>query len=631
MNNFFYKNRFVVIFVLTSLIIAGSFLLAYAIRFDFSIPPNYWQRILSLLPAVLLIKLALLWQFGCFRGWWRYVSMPDLVQMVKANFLASLVFVVYAVLIYRLELIPRTVLILDGIFCFLFVGGIRFATRAFREQYLPLRRGTELKKTRALLVGAGDAGQLIAREIHSNQLLDLHLVGFIDDDPVKRKASFQGVDVLGSQLDINRVVRSFRIDEIIIAIPSATGGQIRSIIENCRESNVKFRILPKIGDLIDGRASVQQIRDVDLNDLLGREPIMLDEAQINHYLQGKRVLVTGAGGSIGSEICRQVARFKPQKLVLFENAETPLFMIEKELVQKCPDLTVVPIIGDVRNRSRVNVIFDEQMPQVVFHAAAYKHVPMMEINPAEAVNNNVQGTRLVADAAIACGVEKFVMVSTDKAVRPANIMGSTKRVAELYVQALNGRSKTNFITTRFGNVLGSNGSVIPTFKEQIAKGGPVTVTHPDVTRFFMTIPEATQLVLQAGSMGTGGEIYLFDMGEPVKIKDLAEEMIKLSGMKPHEDIEIVYVGLRPGEKLYEELLLDEEGVLSTPHQKICRAQSISVDYGELIKSIDALIADAKALDLDGVRKKLRVLVPEYTPAANKPLAKVIPHPATKAG
>ena len=629
MRSYFYKHRFFVIFVLTSLIVIGSFLLAYAIRFDFSIPTNYWGRIFSLLPVVLLIKLGLFWQFGCFRGWWRYVSMPDLVQMFKANLLASLVFVVYAVLIYRLELIPRTVLILDGILCFLFVGGIRFATRAFREHYLPLRRGTELKKTRALLVGAGDAGQLIAREIRSNQFLDLDLVGFIDDDPVKFRASFQGVDVLGSQVNINRIVRDYRIDEIIIAIPSATGRQIRSIIENCRESNVKFRILPKIGDLIDGKASVQQIRDVDLNDLLGREPIMLDEAQISHYIQGKRVLVTGAGGSIGSEICRQVARFKPQKLVLFENAETPLFMIEKELVQNFPELPIVPIIGDVRNRSRVNVIFDDQMPQVVFHAAAYKHVPMMEINPAEAVNNNVQGTRLVADAAIGCGVEKFVMISTDKAVRPANIMGSTKRVAELYVQALSGRSKTNFITTRFGNVLGSNGSVIPTFKEQIAAGGPVTVTHPEVTRFFMTIPEATQLVLQAGSMGKGEEIFLFDMGEPVKISKLAEEMIKLSGMKPHEDIEIAYVGLRPGEKLYEELLLDEEGVLSTPHKKICRAQSVCVDYGQLVKGIDALVADAKVLDLQGVREKLRLLVPEYTPVVNKSTAKIIPHPSTK--
>ncbi|MEA3545486.1 MAG: UDP-N-acetylglucosamine 4,6-dehydratase family protein, partial [Thermodesulfobacteriota bacterium] len=321
------------------------------------------------------------------------------------------------------------------------------------------------------------------------------------------------------------------------------------------------------------------------------------------------------------------ARFKPQKLILFENAETPLFLIEQELTKNFSQLPIVPIIGDVRNRSRVNVIFDEQMPQVVFHAAAYKHVPMMEMNPAEAVNNNIQGTRLVADAADSFGVEKFVMISTDKAVRPANVMGSTKRVAELYVQSLNKTSKTNFVTTRFGNVLGSNGSVIPTFKGQIERGGPVTVTHPDVTRFFMTISEATQLVLQAGSMGIGGEIYLFEMGEPVKILALAEELIRLSGLRPHDDIEIVYTGLRPGEKLYEELLLGDEGVLPTPHKKIRIAQSITPPHAELISHLDALMDDVKILDLDGVRGKLLLLVPEYTPAENKPLAKVIPFSA----
>ncbi|MBN1958145.1 MAG: polysaccharide biosynthesis protein [Desulfuromonadales bacterium] len=629
MKAFFYRKRFFIIFLLTCLIVVSSLLLAYAIRFDFSIPRAYWPRIGALIPAVLAIKLSFFWQFGCFRGWWRYVSMPDLVQIVKANFLGSIVFVAYVVVVYRLDQVPRSVLILDGVFCFLAVSGIRFFTRAFREHYLPLRKGSELKKTRVVIVGAGDAGQMIAREIRSNQLLDLDIVGFIDDDPVKKNTSFQGINVLGPQFELNRIVKENSVDEIIIAIPSASGRQIRKIIENCRNTQVKFRTLPKISDLIDGKASVQQIRDVDLNDLLGREPIMLDEAQINNYLQGKRVLVTGAGGSIGSEICRQVARFKPQKLILFENAETPLFVIERELVQKFSDLTIVPVIGDVRNRSRVNVIFDEQMPQVVFHAAAYKHVPMMEMNPAEAVNNNVQGTRIVADAANACGVERFVMVSTDKAVRPANIMGSTKRVAELYVQSLNKMSKTKFVTTRFGNVLGSNGSVIPTFKEQIAHGGPVTVTHPEVTRFFMTIPEATQLVLQAGSMGEGGEIYLFDMGEPVKILTLAEELIRLSGMKPHDDIEITYIGLRPGEKLYEELLLDDEGVLPTQHKKICRAQSVEIDRQSLIRDIEALVGDAKALDLSGVRAKLQKLVPEYHPVNHKPVAKVIPHPATK--
>ncbi|WP_321371997.1 nucleoside-diphosphate sugar epimerase/dehydratase [uncultured Desulfuromusa sp.] len=628
MKEIVYRNRLFVVFVMTSLILISSLLLAYAIRFDFAIPSEYWPRISSLIPAVLVIKLVILWQFGCFRGWWRYVSMPDLLQIVKATVFGSIVFVVYAVLIYRLDLIPRSVLILDGIFCFLAIGGIRFATRAFRENYLPVRQGTEIRQARALIVGAGDAGQLIAREIRSNPQLDLSILGFIDDDPVKKKGAFQGLTVLGSQADLNKIVKERGVDEVIIAIPSASGKVIKSIVERCRESKVKFKILPGVGELIDGRVSIQQVRDVDLKDLLGREAIFLDEAQINHYLQGKRVLVSGAGGSIGSEICRQVARFNPQKLVLFENAETPLFLIEQELIKKYPDLKIVPVIGDVRNHSRVKVIFGEQLPQVVFHAAAYKHVPMMENNPAEAVNNNISGTRLLADAADNIGVEKFVMVSTDKAVRPTNIMGTTKRVAEMYVQALNKRSKTSFVTTRFGNVLGSNGSVIPTFKQQIANGGPVTVTHPDVTRFFMTIPEATQLVLQAGSMGSGGEIFLFDMGEAVKIQFLAEELIRLSGLKPHEDIEIVYTGLRPGEKLYEELLLDEEGVLPTPHNKICIAQSTTVAYAELSAMIESLLESAKALDLPAVKEKLRQLVPEYCPAENKPTAKVIPLPAT---
>ena len=628
MKEFVYKKRLYIIFAATCLIIVGALLLAYAVRFDFSVPTQYWHRILALIPALVVMKLIIFWKFGCFRGWWRYVSIPDLVQIVKANFLASIVFVAYAVLVYRLDGIPRSVLVLDGMFCFLVMGGVRFITRIYRENHNPDHQLRAKAKVRVLLVGAGDAGQIIAREVRSNNHLDFELVGFIDDDKIKQKTTMQGLKVLGTQASLNAIVDKHKVDEIIIAIPSATGKEIRAIVERCQRKDVKFKILPGVGDLIDGRVSVQQVRDVDLTDLLGRAPISLDNAQINNYLQGKRVLVTGAGGSIGSEICRQVAGFNPQKLILFENGETPLFMIEQELNLHYDQVKIVPIIGDVRNRSRVNAIFDEQMPQVVFHAAAYKHVPMMEKNPAEAVNNNIYGTKLVADAANCFGVEKFVMVSTDKAVRPTNVMGSTKRIAELYVQSLNKLSKTNFVTTRFGNVLGSNGSVVPTFKAQIAAGGPVTVTHPEVTRFFMTIPEATQLVLQAGSMGHGGEIYLFDMGEPVKIFSLAEKLILLSGLQLHDDIEIVYTGLRPGEKLYEELLLDDEGVLPTTHPKICIAQSIAPPHGQLTKSIDALVADAKALDLSGVREKLLCLVPEYTPTTNKTLAKVIKHPAT---
>ncbi|PLX97397.1 MAG: nucleoside-diphosphate sugar epimerase, partial [Desulfuromonas sp.] len=384
----------------------------------------------------------------------------------------------------------------------------------------------------------------------------------------------------------------------------------------CEMTEVKFKILPGVAELIDGKVSIKQVRDVDLNDLLGREPISLDKDEIRCYLHGKCVLVSGAGGSIGSEICRQVAGFGPQKLILFDQAETPLFFVEQELARRFPDLVVVSIIGDVCNAKRVDSLFSELNPRVVFHAAAYKHVPMMELNPAEAVLTNVQGTRLLADAADRYGVEKFVMISTDKAVRPTNVMGASKRTAELYVQSLNARSRTGFVTTRFGNVLGSNGSVIPIFNEQIAAGGPVTVTHPDVTRFFMTIPEATQLVLQAGSMGDGGEIYLFDMGQPVKIQALAEELIRLSGLQPHKDIRIVYTGLRPGEKLYEELLLDDEGVLPTLHEKICIARSVDMSFDLVQRAIEELVTCAGNLDVAGIMSGLRQLVPEYSPVAN---------------
>lgn len=625
-NNF----RFGIIVVTQVAIVAISFALAFFLRFDFRFPAGYQPTFWMILPALLVTKLVVFWKFQLFRGWWRYVSVPDLIAIFKGNVLASLGLLLYAVFVHRLYHIPRSVLVLDFVFCFLLMGGVRFMTRIFRENYLPMPRGQQDFFQRVVIVGAGDAGQMIVREIRSNSRLSLLPIGFVDDDPSKQKMVFQGVKVLGRQDDLEKVVKDHAADEIIIAIPSATGQQVKTLVDRCLKTGVNFKILPGVGDLINGKVSVQQLRDVALEDLLGRKPIVLDEAQIKRYLKDKRVLVTGAGGSIGSEICRQVAKYSPEKLILFENAETPLFHIEQELAQHFPHIHLVPIIGDVRNRSRVNVIFDEQLPEVVFHAAAYKHVPMMEANPAEAINNNVQGTRIIADAAHEIGVETFVMVSTDKAVRPTNVMGASKRVAELYVQSLAKTSHTRFVTTRFGNVLGSNGSVIPTFKEQIKNGGPVTVTHPEVTRFFMTIPEATQLVLQAGSMGKGGEILLFDMGQPVKIVTLAEELIRLSGLQPYEDIEITFTGLRPGEKLYEELLLADEGVLHTHHEKICIARSSPPPREQLLKQLDRLMGAAKELDLNGVRAILRDIVPEYQPLVVKDKAKVIPYPTAEA-
>jgi FlaA1/EpsC-like NDP-sugar epimerase len=607
------RSRIILIILLQVAIVAGSLWVAFALRFDFHIPEVYLSRFYTVLPIVILVKLGIFWWMGLLRGWWRYVSMADLVVIAKANVVASLLVLLYAFLAFRGGGIPRTVLVLDWIFCFMTMGGVRFITRAFREHYLPMPSRNRLPRKRVLVVGAGVAGQMIAREIRLNTDLNLEMVGFVDDDSHKRKQRFQGFLVLGKIRRVGRICQEKGVDEIIIAIPSASGIEMRRIVDFCRDTGVLCKTLPSMGQVIDGQVSIQQVKEVELEDLLGREPVKLDLSRIEAFLRGKRVLVTGAGGSIGSEICRQVARFQPKKIVLFENAETPLFQIERELRTKFPDLRIVPIIGDIRFKARVEAIFDEFLPEVVFHAAAYKHVPMMECNPAEAANNNVRGTRIIADAAHRFGSERFVMISTDKAVNPTNVMGASKRAAELYVQALAKRSRTSFVTVRFGNVLGSNGSVIPIFKEQIAKGGPVTVTDPEVTRFFMTIPEASQLVLQAGSMGKGGEIFLLDMGEPVKIVKLAEELIQLSGYRPYEDIEIAFTGLRPGEKLYEELLLAGEGVQSTCHEKIMVAKAAECDEAVLVRQIEELYQLARLLDLDGVVAKLKEMVPEFQP------------------
>ena len=609
------EKRIWLIALIQLAIIIASLVLAFMFRFDMQIPGQYWHVLYALLPALLTIKLVVFYLMGLFTGWWRYVSMADLITIFKANIVASLGFVLYAVFVHRLENIPRTVLALDFILCFLLMGGVRFVTRAFRENYFPMPLRKQPENTRVLVVGAGDAGQMIAREIRQNPRLNLTVVGFVDDDPKKKGERFQGIGVLGHQDALAAICQEQAVDEVIIAIPSASGKEIRQIVERCVEAEVRFKTLPGVGDLIDGRVSIESVRAVSLDDLLGREPVRLEIERIKASLAGKRVLVTGAGGSIGSEICRQIARFAPKKMILYENAETPLFHIEQELLHSAPGVRLIPIIGDIRYRARVEAIFDEFMPEVVFHAAAYKHVPMMEHNPAEAVNNNIRGTKILADAADAFGVERFVMISTDKAVNPTNVMGASKRAAEIYVQSLARRSRTTFVTVRFGNVLGSNGSVVPIFQEQIRKGGPVTVTHPEVTRFFMTIPEASQLVLQASSMGRGGEIFLLNMGEPVKIVKLAEELIRLSGLRPYEDIDIVFSGLRPGEKMYEELLLSGEGIVATEHEMIMVAKSASCDAEELGRKLELLFAAARALDLQHIRSLLQGVVPEFIPQA----------------
>jgi len=605
------EYRFWLILAFKVVVIAASLLLAYLLRYDFKSELVPWGVFLRLLPALILIKLAVFWWQGTYRGWWRYVSIADVVDLARANLFASVAFILYVVFSHRLDGIPRSVLVLDGVICFCAMAGVRFLTRAVRENYLPLRRRGDQTAAKLLIVGAGSAGQMIAREIRQNPALGKEIVGFIDDDPDKKGGNIAGFPVLGSQEHLAEAVVRTGASEVIIAIPSATGRQMRAIVERCKALDLRFRTLPGMSDLIDGRVTVQQVRDVDLEDLLGREPTHLDGERIRAFLEGKRVLVTGAAGSIGSEICRQVARFHPRSIVLFDHAESSLFAIQNELAETFPGLHMTAVVGDVRDRTRIQGIFDEARPQVVFHAAAYKHVPMMENNPAEAANNNVRGTRVVAETSHAFSVESFVMISTDKAVNPTNVMGATKRAAELLVQALSRNSRTRFVTVRFGNVLGSAGSVVPTFKRQIAAGGPVTVTHREVTRFFMTIPEATQLVLQAGSMGRGGEIYLLDMGEPVKIVALAEELIRLSGFVPYEDIDIIFTGLRPGEKLFEELLIAGEGIKPTSHEKIMVAAAATVDLSVLLLQIEELYQLQRDMDLHGIIAKLQEIVPEF--------------------
>ncbi|ORJ55885.1 polysaccharide biosynthesis protein [Geothermobacter hydrogeniphilus] len=617
-----FNHRRLTVLAIKMTLICLAFLSAFALRFDLVIPGEYWSTIAALIAPLLLIKLLVFRQMGLSTGWWRYVSLADALSIFKANLVASVLFIVYVSLVHRLDNVPRSVLVLDGVLCFLFACGIRLLTRAYREDYLPFFSRSGGSRTRILVIGAGNAGQAIVRELRQNPDLNMEAVGFLDADPTKQQKSFQGVKVLGGTHELESICQAYRVDEVIIAIPSASGRAMQDLVTLCQTAGVKFKTLPGVGCLIDGRVSVQQLRDVDMEDLLGREPARLEMDEIGRYLTGKRILVSGAGGSIGSELCRQVARFKPARLILYEHAETALFHVENELRASFPQLNVLPVIGDIRDMARVDSIFAEYAPEVVFHAAAYKHVPMMECNPAEAANNNVRGTRVLADAADRYGVRNFVMISTDKAVNPTNVMGASKRAAEVYVQNLARRSMTHFVTVRFGNVLGSNGSVIPTFREQIRKGGPVTVTHPEVTRFFMSIPEAAQLVLQAGSMGNGGEIFLLDMGSSVKIVELAETMIRLSGFKPYEEIDIEFTGLRPGEKLYEELLVGGEGIKPTRHEKIRVAASTETDWDWLNRRLDDLYEASRHYLAAEVLALLQELVPEYRPVPRFPSGEV---------
>jgi FlaA1/EpsC-like NDP-sugar epimerase len=583
---------------------------AFLLRFDFDIPASQMELFRDCLLVVLVVKPLVFITIGFYQSMWRYASLQDGIEIFKGVTFSSILAVASVVFLRQFTPLPRSIFVLDWILLFALIAGSRIIWRIYRENYIGSR---SCNGPRTMIVGAGEAGSLLLKEIRRQNNASYSVIGFIDDDEEKKGMKLHGIPVLGTTKQLRSLIVANEIDDVIIAMPSAEGKVIRNIIDSCKNSHVTFKTLPSISELIDGTLTISQIKNVEIEDLLGREPVVLDRELIGDYLTGKRVLVSGAGGSIGSEICRQVAQFSPAKLILLEQAETPLYEIEKELMTRFPNVRMLALVADVRDRDKIMMAFEDFAPEVVFHAAAYKHVPMMEYNPCQAVLNNVFGSRNIADAAHQFKVRNMVMISTDKAVNPTNVMGATKRAAEVYIQALSRTSGTKFTTVRFGNVLGSNGSVIPLFKEQIAKGGPVTVTDKRIIRYFMTIPEATQLVLQAGSMGSGSEILVLDMGDPVRIIDLAEELIRLSGLTPYEDIDIVVTGLRPGEKLFEELLIDGEGVLPTAHEKIKVLAPVCIEIDPVTAEFGILYSSARTNDIEGLMASLKRLVPEFKP------------------
>jgi FlaA1/EpsC-like NDP-sugar epimerase len=584
---------------------------AYWLRFNLdAIPAEFLEKAVAVAPAVWVIQGVVLWYFGLYRGVWRFASVPDLIRIFKAVLIGVALSAVTIFLVTRLHNIPRSVFVLDAFLLVFLLGGPRFVYRWFKDRYLYTGESKNV-----LIVGAGQAGEMLARDLLRNQRRDYLPVAFVDDDLHRVGKEIHGIPVAGPCGDIPQIVSDFDVSLILIAITSASSKQMQRIVEVCEETKLPVRIVPKIQDLVDGQVSVKALRDVKIEDLLGRETVALDWERIRSESIGQCIMVTGGGGSIGSELCRQIARLKPAKLIVFERSEFNLYSIDIELRRDFPMLDLVSVLGDVCDEVAVENILATHHPRVIFHAAAYKHVPMLEDQVRVAVNNNVVGTQVLASLANKHGCAAFVMISTDKAVNPTNVMGTTKRVAEIYCQHLNARSSTRFITVRFGNVLGSAGSVIPLFQKQIAAGGPVTVTHPDITRYFMTIPEACQLILQASVIGQGGEIFVLDMGEPVKVAYLAEQLILLSGKKPGEDIEIVYTGLRPGEKLYEELFHVSEKLLATSHPKIRLAQSRQIDGEVLARALRDVRSGVEKGDEVGLKALLGKLVPEYSGVA----------------
>ena len=597
---------------------------AYLLRFEFRTDAFVRHQAWTVLGILLPFKAFVFWGFGLYQGMWRYAGISELVRLFKANLFSSFGLVAALLMLNRFQGYSRAVFVLDGFLTFLFAGGLRFGIRRYFERNgkgrSPASRSKAPERRPVFIVGAGYTGEKTLREILENPSLPYRPVGFIDDDPRKRGRSIHDVPVLCGVDQLPAAAGDFGVEEVLIAAPSATGAEMRRIVEACEARGLAYKTLPGWSELIDGKVSVKTLRDVDYRDLLRRAPVELETEAIAGYVEKRTVLVTGAGGSIGSELCRQIARFRPAGLVLLDSCEGNLYNIQMELAGRMPELFCLPVLADLRDRALVERIFRAHRPDVVFHAAAYKHVPMMEVNPWQAVLNNIQGSQVVMDLSAACGVGHFVLISTDKAVRPTNVMGASKRVCELILQSHFG-GKTRMMAVRFGNVLASSGSVIPLFRKQIAAGGPVTVTHPDVTRYFMTIPEAAQLVLQAGALGRGGELFVLNMGTPIRIADMARDLIRFSGKEPDVDIPVVFTGLRPGEKLYEELITDGEGIVATRHEKIMvlrpdeqsgiSAEDKAFRRQWLAGRLDRLFGLAERQDTCGIKAALAELVPEY--------------------
>ena len=629
MTNILRKNIW--LFLSTDILIIGlSLYLSYALRFDFAIPDYYLNDLGYVFIILLFSKISSFLFFKLYKGMWRFTSISDLINVLKATFIASLFSISVILLVLGASSVPRTVLLIDYLLTTIGIAAVRASVRIYSTRFIvgngknkQKNKLTSKIKTRLLLLGAGSSGEKIIREVKENPSSTYRIIGLLDDDPSKIGTTIHSIPILGKIEDLHTISTSY--DEILICIPTATNTQMRSIVTQCKVVGKPYRTIPTVYELIDKQISINTIREVSMADLLGRQEVNLDRSSISNYIYGKRVLVTGAGGSIGSELVKQCLGYSPDLLLLFDQSEHNLFNIDNYCKEIRNSTGIHPILGDIRDKSMVSSVFNSFQPHVVLHAAAYKHVPMQENNPWEAVITNIQGTLNVMEACENNDVDRFVLVSTDKAVNPTNIMGATKRVSEILIQSKTKNSKVKYLGVRFGNVIGSSGSVIPTFQEQINNGGPITITDPNMKRYFMSIPEAAQLILQAGSIGESGEIYVLDMGKAVLVKEIAYELIRLSGLEPEVDISIEYIGLRPGEKMYEELMTSSESLVDTSHEKIMVLKDgVEHQWDYLLSEIDKIVQSAKSYDSDLIKSKLKEFIPEYHPSEKSKIFNLSP-------